>query len=88
MVILTHLASVLALFFVAVRFGPGGLSLDGSPTAGDLAPGDSLPALPAARAQCCCSEDWTEARGPWLLQSPRLARHESPSSTASSRATP
>lgn len=37
MVILTHLASVLALFFVAVRFGPGGLSLDGSPTAGDLA---------------------------------------------------
>ena len=38
-VILTHLASVLALFFVAVRFGPGGLSLDGSPTAGDLARG-------------------------------------------------
>lgn len=36
-VILTHLASVLALFFVAVRFGPGGLSLDGSPTAGNLA---------------------------------------------------
>ncbi len=36
-VILTHLASVIALFFVAVRFGPGGLSIDGSPAPGDIA---------------------------------------------------
>lgn len=36
-VILTHFASVIALFFVAVRFGPGGLSIDGSPSAGDIA---------------------------------------------------
>jgi drug/metabolite transporter (DMT)-like permease len=36
-VILTHLASVIALLIVAVRFGPGGLSIDGSPGAADIA---------------------------------------------------
>ena len=36
-VILTHLASVIALFFVAVRFGPGGFTIDGAPTAMDIA---------------------------------------------------
>lgn len=36
-VILTHLASVIALLVVAVRFGPDGFSIDGSPTVTDIA---------------------------------------------------
>ena len=36
-VILTHLVSVVALVAIAVRFGPGGFSIDGYPTATDIA---------------------------------------------------
>lgn len=36
-IILAHLVSVVVLLFVAVRFGSGGLTIDGSPTTTDIA---------------------------------------------------